>query len=267
MSVRMRDVLSAERDELRRELLPRRLRGVLGGETVIDTTRAMLVWEPRRVVPGYAVPAKDVTAAVEPDPAAPPAAPEGPMVFPGTPFAAHTTPGEPLLLRSGDRTAQAFRTEDDGLSGYLLVDFAGLDAWYEEDEQRIGHPRDPYSRIDVLPSSRHVRIERDGVLLAESDRPALLFETGLPVRYYLPAEDVRVPLEDSALTTICSYKGVASYKSVRMPDGTVLDDLVWYYPAPFNDAAPVKDLLAFYDEKVDVTVDGARRGQPRTEWS
>jgi uncharacterized protein (DUF427 family) len=267
MSVRMRDVLSAELGELRRELLNRRLRGVLGGDTVIDTDRGMLVWEPRRVVPGYAVPEKDVTAAVEPDPAEPPAVPDGPMVFPGTPFAAHTTPGEPVLLRSGDRTARAFRVPDPGLAGYLLVDFAGVDAWYEEDEHRIGHPHDPYSRIEVLPSSRHVRIEYDGVVLAESDRPALLFETGLPTRYYLPAEDVRVPLRDSALTTICSYKGQASYKSVQLPDGTVLDDLVWYYPEPLHDAAPVRDLLAFYDEKVDVIVDGRRHGRPNTEWS
>jgi len=119
----------------------------------------------------------------------------------------------------------------------------------------------------VLPSSRQVRIERDGVLLAETNRARLLYETGLPVRYYLPAEDVRVPLRDSATTTICSYKGVASYNSVELPDGTVLDDLVWYYPDPLNDAVPVRDLLAFYDEKVDVTVDGSRHGRPHTEWS
>lgn len=264
----MRDVLAAELGELRRELLPRRLRGVLGGDTVVDTTRAMLVWEPRRVVPGYAVPVHDVSAAIEPDPAAPAAAPDGPMVFPGTPFAAHTTPGEPVLLRAGDRTAPGFRVPGDrGLDGYLLVDFAGFDAWYEEDEQRIGHPRDPYQRIDVLPSSRQVRIERDGVVLAETDRAHLLYETNLPVRYYLPAQDVRVPLRDSASSSICAYKGVASYKSVELPDGTVLDDLVWYYPDPLNDAAPVKDLLAFFDEKVDVIVDGGRHERPNTEWS
>ena len=119
----------------------------------------------------------------------------------------------------------------------------------------------------MLPSSRQVRIERDGVVLAESGRARLLYETGLPVRYYLPAEDVRVPLRDSDASSICSYKGQASYKSVELPDGTVLDDLVWYYPAPLHDAEPVKDLLAFYDEKVDVFVDGNRHGRPNTEWS
>jgi uncharacterized protein (DUF427 family) len=267
MSVRMRDVMAGELPELRRELLPRRLRGTLGGQSVVDTTRAMLVWEPRRVVPTYAVPAKDITASIEPDPEAQQPAPEDPMLFPDLPFAVHSTPGEPVLLRAGDRTARGFRAADKGLDSHVLLDFGAFDAWYEEDEQRIGHPRDPYQRIDVLPSSRTVRIERDGVVLAESDRPKLLFETGLPVRYYLPAQDVRVPLRDSELKTICAYKGEASYKSVQMPDGTVLADLVWTYPEPLNDAVPVGGLLAFYDEKVDVVVDGVRHGRPNTEWS
>jgi uncharacterized protein (DUF427 family) len=233
----------------------------------VDTTRAMLVWEPRRVVPTYAVPVGDIAGTVQADPDGQLAPSDAPMIFPNTPFAAHTTPGEPVLISVGDRTAKGFKPADGGLNGYVEVDFASFDAWYEEDEHRIGHPRDPYKRIDVLPSSRHLRIERDGVVLAESDRPKLLFETSLPIRYYLPAEDVRVPLRDSALTTICAYKGVASYKSVEMPDGTVLEDLVWFYPDPLNDAEPVRDLVAFYDEKVDVLVDGVRHGHPRTEWS
>jgi uncharacterized protein (DUF427 family) len=218
-------------------------------------------------VPIYAVPVGDIAGTLEPDPDGQQTPPDGPRIYPGTPFAAHSTPGEPVLMRAGDRTAQGFRPADDKLSDYILLDFAGFDAWYEEDDQRIGHPRDPYSRIDVLPSSRHVRIEKDGVLLAETDRAMLLFETGLPIRYYLPAEDVRVPLQDSDLHTICTYKGEAAYKSAQLPDGTLVQDVVWYYPDPLNDARPVKDLLAFYDEKVDVTVDGVRRGNPRTEWS
>jgi uncharacterized protein (DUF427 family) len=263
----MRDVMSGELGELRRELLPRRLRAQLGGSTVVDTTRGMLVWEPRRVVPAYAVPAGDIAGTLQADPDGRRPAPDAPMVYPNTPFAAHTTDGEPVLVSIGDRTVHGFRPADSGLSGYVVLDFADFDAWYEEDEHRIGHPRDPYQRIDVLPSSRTVRIEKDGVVLAESSRPKLLFETNLPIRYYLPAEDVRVPLRDSALRTICAYKGEASYKSVEMPDGSVLDDVVWYYPDPLNDAAPVRDLVAFYDEKVDVVVDGVRHGRPRTEWS
>jgi uncharacterized protein (DUF427 family) len=267
MSVRMRDLMGGQLGQLRRELLTRRLRAELGGSTVVDTTRGMLVWEPRRVVPAYAVPGADIAGTLETDPDGLVPPPDTPMVFPNVPFTAHTTPGEPVLVRVRDRTAKGFRPADDGLDGYVELDFADFDAWYEEDEQRIGHPRDPYHRIEVLPSSRHVRIEKDGVVLAESDRPMLLFETSLPTRYYLPAEDVRVPLRDSELTTICSYKGQASYKSVELPDGAVLADLVWYYPDPLNDAEPVRDLLAFYDEKVDVVVDGVRHGRPHTEWS
>jgi uncharacterized protein (DUF427 family) len=263
----MRDVVDSELGALRRELLPRRLRAELGGSTVIDTNRAMLVWEPRRVVPAYAVPAGDIAGTLQADPDGQLPPPDSPAIYPNTPFAAHTTAGEPVLISVGDRAAKGFRPADGGLNGYVEVEFDTFDAWYEEDEQRIGHPRDPYKRIDVLPSSRHVRIERDGVVLAESDRPMLLFETGLPIRYYLPSEDLRVPLRDSALHTTCAYKGVASYKSVELPDGTVLEDLVWYYPEPLNDAAPVRDLLAFLDEKVDVVVDGTHRGRPHTEWS
>jgi len=267
MSVRMRDVVDSELGALRRELLPRRLRAELGGSTVVDTSRGMLVWEPRRVVPGYAVPIGDIAGTIQADPDGQVTPPDSPMIFPGTPFAAHSTPGEPVLVSVGDRTAKGFKPADAGLDGYVELDFADFDAWYEEDEHRIGHPRDTYKRIDVLPSSRHIRIERDGVLLAETDHAKLLYETSLPIRYYLPAEDVRVPLRDSALRTICAYKGEASYKSVEMPDGTVLDDVLWYYPDPLNDAAPVRDLVAFYDEKVDVVVDGVRHGRPRTEWS
>jgi uncharacterized protein (DUF427 family) len=267
MSVRMRDVIGGGLVELRREVLPRRLRATLGDTTVVDTTRGLLVWEPRRVGPIYAVPAGDIAGTLEPDPDGIQTPPDGPRIYPGTPFAAHTTPGEPVLVRVGDRTVKGFRPADDKLTDYVLLDFAGVDAWYEEDEQRIGHPRDPYSRIDVLPSSRTVRIEKDGVVLAETDRAMLLYETGLPIRFYLPAEDVRVPLQDSALRTVCTYKGEAEYKSAQLPDGTLLEDVVWYYSDPFNDARPVKDLLAFYDEKVDVIVDGKRRGHPLTEWS
>ena len=267
MSVRMRDVVDGELGALRRELLPRRLRAELGGSTVVDTSRGMLVWEPRRVVPTYAVPVGDIAGTVQADPDGQVTPPDSPMLFPNAPFTAHTTPGEPVLVSVGDRTAKGFKPADGGLDGYVELDFADFDAWYEEDEHRIGHPRDPYKRIDVLPSSRHIRIERDGVVLAETDRARLLFETSLPIRYYLPAEDVRVPLRDSGLRTICAYKGEASYKSVEMPDGTVLDDVIWYYPDPLNDAVPVRDLVAFYDEKVDVVVDGVRRGRPRTEWS
>ena len=136
-----------------------------------------------------------------------------------------------------------------------MLDFAAFDTWLEEDEVIRGHPRDPYHRVDVRRSSRHVRIELDGRVLADTTRPTLVFETGLPTRYYLPREDVQVELKPSETTTICAYKGGASYWSV--PGG---DDLVWGYEQPLPDAAGLAGLVAFYDEKVQVTVDGVGAG-------
>ena len=180
MSVRVRDLLTRELDTLRYEPIDKRIRGAMGDETVIDTTRAMLVWEPKRVVPTYAVPVEDVAAEIlslprsetgDPDAhgVAPMGAPQlaGRLVFdPGVPFDVRTTEGEPLAIRAGARDAAAFRADDPALAGYVIVDFDAFDAWYEEDERNVGHPRDPFHRIAIVHSSRHVRGEREGVLLA-----------------------------------------------------------------------------------------------------
>ena len=107
-----------------------------------------------------------------------------------------------------------------------------MDAWYEEDEQVFVHPKDPYHRVDVLESSRNVKVTVDGEVVAVTDRPKVLFETGLPPRYYIPPEDVREDiLVASEKTTQCPYKGVASYYSVEA-GGERVEDLVWYYPEP-----------------------------------
>jgi uncharacterized protein (DUF427 family) len=101
--------------------------------------------------------------------------------------------------------------------------------------------------IEVRPSSRHVRIEKDGVLLAESTRPVLLFEAGLPMRYYLPREDIVAPIEDSDRHTTCPYKGVASYYTVGGHE-----DIAWYYPDPIPAVEGIKDLVAFWNERVSL---------------
>ena len=142
-----------------------------------------------------------------------------------------------------------------------MLDFDAFDQWYEEDEALVGHPRDPYHRVDVRRSSRHVRIERDGQVLAESSAPALVFETNLPTRFYLPHQDVKVPLQPSDLRTHCAYKGEARYWSVDGVDGG--DDLVWEYEAPLPDAAGLQGFVAFYDDRVDVIVDGVPRERAR----
>ena len=258
MAVRVMDLRQSRQDELRYEPTEKRIRALLGGRTVIDSSRAAFVWEPRRIVPSYAVPEADIDAELNVGRAAQ-APPAGEVLHPGHPFAMHTAPGDPLLV---DGFAEAYRLREPDLAGYVLVDFAGFDAWYEEDERNYGHPRDPFHRIDIVPSTRHVVIELDGRTLAESRAPALLFETQLPTRFYLPPGDVDVDaLVASDHHSWCAYKGQASYWS--LPDAP---DVAWFYPEPLREAAAVKDMIAFWDERVDVIVDGERRGRPKTHW-
>lgn len=270
MSRRLRDLHWAELGALRHEPIDKRIRATLGGRTVVDTTRALLVWEPRRIVPSYAAPAEDVAAQVAPAPPGAPAAAEGPMLGerrvldPSVPFAVHTAEGEPLALAGpGGRSAAAFRPVDPDLAGYLVLDFVGFDEWYEEDERNHTHPRDPFHRIDILRSSRRVRVELGGVVLAESSRPTLLFEPPLPVRYYLPPDDVRMDLlRPSPSRTSCAYKGRASYRSAAGED-----DIAWTYAEPLREAAEVAGLVAFFNERVDLAVDGVAQERPVTPWS
>jgi uncharacterized protein (DUF427 family) len=276
MAVRVRDVMMGRLGDLRWEPTAKRVRAELGGRTVLDSRDARLVWEPRRVVPSYAVPAADISAELVPVSAAAvaddtvglplPELSRRPVLDPSIPFEVHSTDGEALRVRVGDASLAAFRPADPELAGWVVLDFAGADGWYEEDEPVVSHPRDPFHRIDVLASSRHVRLELDGHLLAESTRPRLLFETLLPVRFYLPVEDVRCELRPSGTRTWCAYKGEASYRSVVLGDA-VVPDLVWSYPDPLLDAEPVRGLLAFFDEQVDVVLDGSRRERPVTPWS
>ena len=199
----VRDILMGSLGQLRYEPVDKRIRGVIGGQVVIDTDRALLVWEPKRVVPSYAVPVEELEGLTgspqepETDEPAPPevAVPhigDRPVYDPSVPFAVHTAAGAVLDLRVAgtERPAAAFQPADDALSGYVIVDFDACDEWFEEDERNVGHPRDPFHRIEIVHSSRSVRVERDGELLAASTRPYLLLEAPLPVRYYLPPEDV-----------------------------------------------------------------------------
>ena len=167
-------------------------------------------------------------------------------------------PAGDVTLREG-----VHECADPDLAGHVLVDWDAAERWLEEDEEVVGHPRDPFHRVDVRRSSRHVVVELEGEVLADSRRPVLLFETGLPVRCYLPREDVRIDqLAASATRTTCAYKGHASY--LRLSDGP---DIAWTYADPLPDAAQIRGLIAFFDERADVTVDGERRERPTTQWS
>src|SRR5262249_8877178 len=265
--------------ELRHEPTAKRIRAILDGGAVVDTTRALLVWEPRRIVPSYAVPADDIAAELVPaDETAADAAgtigahlPElsgRPVLDPSVPFSVHSAEGRPADLRAGaqSRPGAGFYPADPTLAGYVVLDFGAFDAWYEENELNVAHPRDPFHRIDVLPSSRHVRVELDGQVLAESSRPTLLFETMLPTRYYLPHDDIRAELTPSSTRTYCAYKGQASYWSAAAGD-RAFPDLGWTYEQPLHDAAQVRGLIAFFNERLDVIVDGDRLERPVTPWS
>jgi uncharacterized protein (DUF427 family) len=270
MAVKMMDLLRGTLDALRYEPSPKRIRVCRSGELVAATEDALLVWEPRRVVPTYAVPLAAISGHLVPagaesgDDDTDRAGFDRAVLDPTVPFGAHTCTGTEFDVIAGEDTAPAaaFRPDDPDLSDYVILSFDAFE-WREEDEPIVSHPHDPFSRIDIRASSRHVRIESGGRLIAESSRPKLLFETLLPVRFYLPREDVVVELQHSDTVTYCAYKGRASYFSV--PDGP--RDVAWTYHEPLLDAAPVRDRICFFDERLDVTVDGVRRDRPVTPWS
>ncbi len=246
MAVRLSDVFP--RDRLRYEPSDKRVRGELGGETVVDSRRTWLHWEPGRVVPGWCFPRGDVKEgalrAVDVDP---------------DEHTAEVT--EVFDVGSAERAAWVYA--DPALEGRVAIDFKALDRWLEEEVEALGHPRDPFKRIDVRRSSRHVRVEVGGETVAETRRPALLFETQLPTRYYLPPEDVRTEaLEPSAHHTLCAYKGRASYHSLGAER-----DVAWFYPDPLPDNAAIRDHIAFFNERADIEVDGERLERPESPWS
>ena len=145
----------------------------------------------------------------------------------------------------------------------MAFHFDALDEWLEEDEPVIGHPRDPFHRIDVNRSSRHVKVTLDGETLAESDRPLVLFETGLPTRWYLPREDVNMDLlQPSETRTICAYKGHAETFSAGEHE-----DIAWTYLDPAWEVGPIRDRIAFYDEFVDIEIDGEPQERPVSPFS
>ena len=251
MSTIAHELVRAALGELRHEPTAKRIRAKLGDRTVLDSERALLIWEPQRTVPRWAIPIEDVDAELT-----------DPTVADGA-FGADTGYGQVVDLITAQRRlpAAGLRLTDPDLDGYLILDSGAFDSWWEEDEQAFGHPRDPFHRVDILHSSRHVRVERGGQLLAESRRPRLLFETMLPVRIYLPRADVIANLTPSDTRTTCPYKGEASYHSVEV-GSRVVPDLVWYYETPLRESAEIGGLLAFWNERVDLVVDGVRWERP-----
>ena len=212
--------------------VPRRVRARHGGRWVVDTASAVHLWEVE-YYPQFYVPVADVDPQLLADPAL-----------------------KPRLRRHPD------------LPDHVRIRWDALDHWFEEDEEVFVHPRSPYVRVDALKSSRHVRIELGGVLLAESSAPVLVFETGLPTRHYLDRTALDLThLEPSPTETACPYKGrTSAYWSVRIGD-RVFEDLAWSYDFPTRQLLPIAGLVAFYDERVDVFVDGELQERPVTKFS
>lgn len=239
------------------EPVPRRIRATLGGRVVLDTTRALYVWE-WPPYPQYYIPLDDIDTDLLVDEGAEEQLPRGTARLHG------------LRVGQLSRSAAGWlytSSPIEGLAGTVRFDWRALDSWFEEDEEVFVHPRDPYHRVDILESSRHVRVSVNGEVVAETDRPRILFETGLPPRYYITPEDVREDvLIKSEKNTQCPYKGVASYYSVEA-GGRHVEDLVWYYPEPISEAAKIKGHLSFFNEKVDLEVDSEGLERPQTQWS
>lgn len=271
MALRMRKHLADAVPQLLFEPVPVRLRAYLEGVPVVDTDRGALVWEPRRIVPVYAVPQADLRVEVsEADPQpVPPSVDTLPPVLGPDSFEPHTTPGVVVDLAAGARRMQGagFRPADPDLAGLVVLDFGAFDRWTAEDEELVGHPHDPFKRIDVLRSRRHVEVSLDGTVLAATDAALLLLETHLPIRYYVPPGDVDQSLLVASDTrSTCAYKGHASYLST-VDDRVEGHDIAWTYPDPLDDAARVRDHVAFWNERADIRVDGVLLPRPVTPWS
>lgn len=235
---------------------PRRVRGYLGPELLFDTTSARYVWEVP-YYPQYYIPVADVRTALLRDEDHPQRVQFGPsrMFSLVSPSATHAS------------AARVFDDDAGDFAGLVRFEWEPL-TWFEEDEPIFGHPRNPYARVDALRSHRHVTVELDGVVLADTHSPVLLFETGLPTRYYIDRTDVVFEhLEPSDTQSLCPYKGVTSgYWSARLGDA-LHEDIAWTYNTPLPAVTPIANLVAFYNEKLDITIDGGRLARPRTHFS
>jgi uncharacterized protein (DUF427 family) len=248
--------MTEQRGRVRVEAGRKRVRAYLGGDLVADTLAPLYVWEFPNF-PVYYIPAADVKATLTP-----------------TGKTDHSpSRGDAQILDVSTEHAHApgaaRRYPDSSiveLRDAVRLDWNAMSEWFEEDEPVYTHPRDPYTRVDILASNRSVRVELDGVVLAESHSPRILFETGLPPRYYLPITDLRMDLlVPSSTQSHCPYKGTAGYWSVQLGEKTY-EDYVWIYRTPLPESQKIAGLACFYNERVDLYVDGVLQERPRTHF-
>ncbi|MDH3704781.1 MAG: DUF427 domain-containing protein [Acidimicrobiia bacterium] len=247
----------AERERVRTQPNPKWIRGTLDGHTVVDSRSSLFVWE-IPYYPAWYFPLDDVAAEL----VANGQTLRSPSRGEGTRYD---------LVVDGTRVSDgAYRHVDspvEPLRDLVRIEWDALDAWFEEDLEVFVHPRSPETRIDTLPSSRHVTVSIDGTVVADSTHPTVLCETGLPPRYYLSKSDVRMDLlTPTDTSTGCPYKGWAEYWSVTV-DGVEHADIAWSYRTPLPESAGVAGLVSFYDERVDIDIDGVRLERPKTKFA
>jgi uncharacterized protein (DUF427 family) len=245
--------MAAGRGTVSTQASNKRVRVFLGGELIADTDNALYVWE-NPSYPQYYIPIGDITDGV---------------LHPSQKATHSPSRGDATSfhVRAGhrDATDAAWSYADspiEELRGMVRFDFDAMDAWFEEDEEIFVHPRSPQTRIQILPSSRHVTVMVDGIVIADTQRPTFVHETGLIRRTYLNKLDVRMDLlTPTDNTSRCPYKGTARYWTLDTPTGQHVD-IAWSYPAPFRESAQIAGLVAFFDERIDLTVDGERIERP-----
>jgi len=243
------------------EKSPRRVRVEFGGETIADSAHTVLLRESDHV-PVYYFPRNDVLM-------------DNLSRSEQSTFCPFKGEASYWSVSNGDETVDdavwSYETpfeEASGIKDYLAFYWNKMDHWFEEDEEIFVHPRDPYKRVDAISSSRKVEVVLGGETIAESSKATFVFETGMPTRYYLPMDDIRMAvLKRSDTTTRCPYKGIASYWSVEA-GGQIFDDIVWSYPEPLEEAPKLKNLLCFFNENVDaILIDGDEQPKGKTKWS
>ena len=242
---------------LRIEPCPKRVRCYLAGHLVADTIHPVLVWEGPHY-PVYYLPAADIRAELVPSGQTRHSPSRGEAQILDVKVATATAVAAALRYPGSPRAE---------LRDLVRLDWDSMSEWLEEDEPVYTHPRDPYKRVDILASTRHVRVELDGVTVADSRQPRVLFETGLPPRHYLPLSDLRMDLlRPSDAASHCPYKGTASYWSVDTGQAEHRD-IAWMYRFPLPESQKIAGLACFYNERVDIYLDGERQERPRTHFS
>jgi uncharacterized protein (DUF427 family) len=240
------------------EPTPKRIRVEVAGVTIADSRRAMMLHE-SGLQPLYYFPPEDVrTECFEPS--------DRHTRCPKKGEASYYT------INAGGETVEngawyypePLPDAPPQLKGLIAFYFDRMGRWLEEGEEIGVHPRDPYHRLDVVATDRHIRISLGGELLAETTHALALFESNLPPRWYIPREDIVAELRESDTVTRCPYKGTASYYSVDVEGG---QDVIWYYADPLPEVGRIKDRLCFFNEKVDIELDGVVQERPESAWS